>query len=191
MRHLKVQDRLELTLRQQRLGLTLDAPARQAAEQLDGCYVVETDLQVPQADAQTIHDRYKDLALVERDFRTLKTGHLEFRPWFVCTEDNPQAHALTAMLALKSAPPFGARVVVAGSHGGRRFARTRKALLPVLELVHPESGKVMARQVPDPSARQKQLLDALKLKLLATVPEAQVIVGTRKKINQVRQPLGK
>jgi hypothetical protein len=83
-----------LTVTQQRLVLTLDAPALQVAAQLDGCYVVETDLQPAQADAQTIHDRYQDLALVERDLRTLKTGHLEFRPWFVCTADNTQAQAL-------------------------------------------------------------------------------------------------
>ena len=63
--------------------------------------------------------------------------------------------------------------------------------LCVLELVHPESAKAVTRQVPEPSARQKELLDALKLKLPATVPEADVIVGTRKKINQVRKPLEK
>ena len=61
--------------------------------------------------------------------------------------------------------------------------------LCVVELVHPQSGEVLARQVPEPSTRQQQLLDALKLKLPATVPEAEVIVGTRKKINKVRKPL--
>ena len=61
--------------------------------------------------------------------------------------------------------------------------------LCVVELVHPESGEVVIRQVPEPSARQKQLLEALKLTLPATVPEAKVIVVTRKKINKVRQPL--
>jgi hypothetical protein len=40
------------------------------------------------------------------------------------------------------------------------------------------------RQVPDPSARQKQLLDALKLQLPVTVPEAEVIVGTRKPLEK-------
>lgn len=63
--------------------------------------------------------------------------------------------------------------------------------LCVLELVHPESGKVVARQVPQPSAHQQELLDAFELKLPATVPEADVIVGTRKKINQVRKTLEK
>jgi hypothetical protein len=186
---LKVQDWLKLTLKKQRLVLSLDAPALQAAAQLDGCYVVETDLKAPQADAQTIHDRYKDLAFVERDFRTLKTGHLEFRPWFVCTQDNTQAHALTSMLALKirrhlERAWWSLEVTV---EEGLRELET----LCVMELVHPQSGAVVARQVPEPSARQKQLLEALKLGLPATLPQAQVIVGTRKKINNVRKTLEK
>jgi len=43
--------------------------------------------------------------------------------------------------------------------------------------------------VPEPNAHQKQLLEALKLKLPATVPAAEVTVGTRKKINKVRKTL--
>jgi Transposase DDE domain len=184
---LKVGDWFKLAIKKQRLVLTLDVPALQAAAQLDGCYVVETDLKTAQADAQTIHDRYKDLALVERDFRTLKTGHLEFRPWFVCTEDNTQAHALTSMLALKirrhlERAWWSLEVTV---EEGLRELET----LCVMELVHPESAEVVARQVPEPSARQKQLLAALKLHLPGTVPEARVTVGTRKKINQMRKTL--
>jgi hypothetical protein len=49
----------------------------------------------------------------------------------------------------------------------------------------------VARQVPEPEALQKQLLAALKLDLPSTVPEAEVTVGTRKKINQVRKALVK
>jgi hypothetical protein len=60
-----------------------------------------------------------------------------------------------------------------------------------MELVHPQSGEVVARQVPEPTTLQKQLLDALKLDLPIMVPEAQVTVGTRKKINQVRKTLVK
>jgi hypothetical protein len=183
----KVQDWLKLTVRQKRLVLSLDAPALQAAAQLDGCYVVETDLKTAQADAQTIHDRYKDLALVERDFRTLKSGHLEFRPWFVCTEDNTQAHALTSMLALKVRRHLERAwwpLEVTVEEGLRELEK-----LCVMELVHPQSEKVVARQVPEPTALQKQLLEALKLDLPSTLPEAKVTVGTRKKINQVRQTL--
>jgi transposase len=186
---LKVAEWLNLSVRQQRLVLTRDAAALQAAAQLDGCYVVETDLKTAAADAQTIHDRYKDLALVERDFRTLKTGHLEMRPWFVCTEDNTQAHALTAMLALKVRRHLEQAwwsldlTVEEGLHELEQLC--------VMELVHARSGKVVARQVPEPSARQQQLLEALKLVVPTTAPEAHVTVGTRKKINHVRKTLDK
>jgi hypothetical protein len=182
---LKVQDWLSLRVSNQRLVLKLDAQALQAAAQLDGCYAVESDLKTRQADAQTIHDRYKDLAYVERDFRTLKSGHLEFRPWFVCTEDNTQAHALTSMLALKVRRYLEQAwwpLELTVEEGLRELEK-----LCVIELVHPQSGKVVARQVPDPDELQKELLDALKLELPGTVPEARVRVGTRKKINEVRK----
>jgi transposase len=189
IQRLKVQGWLELTVKKQRLALTLDSQALRAQAQLDGCYVVETDLKTRQAQAQTIHDRYKDLALVERDFRTLKSGHLDFRPWFVCTQDNTQAHALTAMLALKVRRHLERAwwsLEITVEEGLRELEK-----LCVIELVHPQSGKVVARQVPEPNSRQKQLLAALELNLPSTVPEAKVTVGTRKKINQTRMTLGK
>jgi len=186
---LKVQSWLTLSVKGKRLVLTPNAAALKATAQLDGCYVVETDLQTQQADAQTVHDRYKDLAFVERDFRTLKTGHLEFRPWFVCREDNTQAHALTAMLALKVRRHLERAwwsLEVTVEEGLRELEQ-----LCVMELVHSQSRVVVARQLPQPSARQHQLLDALKLTLPATVPEPKVVVGTRKKINEVRKTLAK
>ncbi|MSU62785.1 MAG: hypothetical protein EXS31_10380 [Pedosphaera sp.] len=158
---------MKLTVKSQRLILTLDAPALKAAAQLDGCYVVESYLKAAQADAQTLHDRYKDLAFVERDCRTLKCGHLEFRPWFVCTEDNTQAHALTAMLALKIRRHWERAwwsLDLTVEEGLRELEK-----LCVMELIHAQSGKVVARQVP----------------------EAEVTAGTRKKINQVRKTLEK
>lgn len=189
LQRLKVQDWLKLTLQNRQLTLTLDAVALEAASQLDGCYVVETDLSIRQANAQTIHDRYKGLAEVERDFRTLKTGHLELRPWFVCTEDNTQAHALTGMLALKVRRHLEQAwwtLEVTVEEGLRELEQ-----LCVTELVHGPSAAVVARHVPRPSARQQQLLDALKLTLPETVPQAAVTVGTRKKIQHVRKTLKK
>ena len=61
----------------------------------------------------------------------------------------------------------------------------------MIELVHPQSGEVVARRVPEPSIRQKQLLDALKLILPETSPKSEVTVGTRKKINKVRKTIEK
>lgn len=189
LQSLKVQDWLRLTVRKRQLVLSLDAPALQAAAQLDGCYVVATDLPPAAADAPTLHDRYQDLALGERDFRTLKTGHLEGRPGFVCTADNTQAHALTSMLALN----VRRRLERAWGSLEVTVAEGLRELEPlcVLELVHPQSGQGVARQVPEPSARPQQLLEALNLKLPTTVTEAAVTGGPRKKIHQVRKPLAK
>ena len=180
---------LKLSVKKERLVLTLDEPALQAATQLDGCYVVESDLKANQADAQTIHDRYKDLAYVERDFRTIKTGHLKFDPWFVCTEDNTQAHALTSMLALKVRRHLESawwKMEVTVEEGLRELEK-----LCVMELVHTQSDKVIARIVPEPSSRQKELLDALKLSLPTAVPQSEVSVVMRKNINKARKPIEK
>lgn len=188
LKRLKSDGWLKLTVHKQRLTLTHDASALKEESKLDGCYVVESDLKAEQAKAQTIHDRYKDLKFVERDFRTLKSGHLEFRPWFVCTEDNTHAHALTSMLALKVRRHLEQAwwpLEVTVEEGLRELENWC-----VMELVH-SSGKVVARHVPDPSARQKELLDALKLTPPSKLPEAKVSVVTRKKINKERKPLAK
>ena len=91
-----------------------DAAARQHAEQLDGCYVVESDLPKPVASTQQVHDRYLDLTKVERDFRTLKTGLLELRPIYVRKEERTRGHALVALLALKLAREIDRRVAPLG-----------------------------------------------------------------------------
>jgi len=182
-----IDDWLQLQVKKGRLRLKLDRSALEAQAKLDGCYVIETDLQTGQADAQTVHDRYKDLSQVERDFRTLKSGHLDFRPWFVCGEENTQAHALTAMLALKVRRHLEQAwwpLEVTVEEGLRELEQ-----LCVIELVHSSSGQVVAREVPLPSPRQGQLLEALGLSqsLPRLAPTAKVVVGTRKKINGVRK----
>ena len=93
---------------------TEDAPARAEEAQLDGCYVVVSDLPVAAADTQAVHDRYLDLTRVERDFRTLKTGLLEIRPVFLRKADRPRGHALVSLLALKLARALEQRVAPLG-----------------------------------------------------------------------------
>ena len=66
----------------------------QQIEQLDGCYVLKTDLSPTAASKELIHDRYQDLALVEWAFRTSKTVQLEMRPIHVCLASRTRGHAL-------------------------------------------------------------------------------------------------
>jgi hypothetical protein len=91
-----------------------DAAARKTEAQLDGCYVVESDVPAAAADTQAVHDRYLDLTRVERDFRTLKTGLLEIRPVFLRKADRTRGHALVSLLALKLARALEQRVAPLG-----------------------------------------------------------------------------
>jgi transposase len=77
-----------------------DPAARALAAELDGCYVVETDLPEVISNTQEVHDRYIDLTQVERDFRTLKTGLLEIRPVFLRKASRTRGHAVVSLLAL-------------------------------------------------------------------------------------------
>jgi hypothetical protein len=87
---------------QERKVLWSENPAvRAELELLDGCYVLETDLQAEVADAATVNQRYMGLMEVERDFRTMKTGLLEIRPIFLRKANRTTGHALVTMLALK------------------------------------------------------------------------------------------
>ena len=93
---------------------TEDGAARQKQAQLDGCYVIESDLPKEVASTQQVHDRYLDLTQVERDFRTLKTGLLELRPVFLRKEGRTRGHALVCLLALKLARELDRRMAPLG-----------------------------------------------------------------------------
>jgi transposase len=96
---LRLSDWVELTLEERSITLTVNASRQQEEAKLDGCYVLKTDLTPSQAHKEIIHDRYKDLASVERAFRSCKTVHLEMRPIFLRLEERTRAHALVVMLA--------------------------------------------------------------------------------------------
>lgn len=93
---------------------TEDAAAREREAELDGCYVIESDLPRAAADTQQVHDRYLDLTRVERDFRTLKTGLLDLRPIFLRKEGRTRGHALVCLLALKLARELDRRLAPLG-----------------------------------------------------------------------------
>ena len=105
---------VSVRLEGRQVAWTEDASARQKEAQLDGCYVVESDLPAAAATTQAVHDRYLDLTQVERDFRTLKTGLLEIRPVFLRKAERTRGPALVSLLALKLARALDRRVAPLG-----------------------------------------------------------------------------
>ncbi|MDP2969868.1 MAG: IS1634 family transposase, partial [Deltaproteobacteria bacterium] len=74
---------LSVKAQDRQLSLEQDDTVLKEESLLDGCYVIKTDLAKEVADKQLVHDRYKDLAEVEKAFRDCKTEILEVRPVFV------------------------------------------------------------------------------------------------------------
>ena len=97
----KISTFVALTLDDRRIVMSVDEEAKSRAGLLDGCYVLETDVSKELMQAGIVDERYRSLHLVERNFRTLKTGLLEVRPVFVRKAERTSGHALVAMLALK------------------------------------------------------------------------------------------
>jgi hypothetical protein len=73
---------------------TIDAQAA-----LDGIYVIRTSVEADALSPAQVVEAYKDLAHIERDFRSIKTDDLQVRPIRHRLEDRVKAHLLICMLA--------------------------------------------------------------------------------------------
>jgi transposase len=162
---------VELTLNNRTIELQIDEQAKQQAALLDGCYCIESDVPAAQLSTQDVHDRYKDLQDVERNFRRLKTAFLEVRPIFVRKEQRTRGHVFIAMLALKVLRLMEQRLGAAfGSTETNPEAETADSALSALSrlcLEHYTIGEQKIVGLPRPDARQQQILDALNVKLVA------------------------
>ena len=70
-----------------------------AEEELDGLYIVRSNVEPELLDADQTVRAYKDLSKVERAFRSLKTVDLKVRPIYHRRPDRVRAHVLLCMLA--------------------------------------------------------------------------------------------
>lgn len=164
--------------------VTIDVDTDYIAEmaELDGCYVIKSNL--PHAvEKEIIHDRYKDLALVETAFRTCKTSHLEVRPVFVRKEANTRGHVLVVMLAyliVRELKRAWRNLDLTVEEGLEELNR-----LCAMELSINGGGSCL--RLPDPSPKTKKLLDALQIHLPAALPKSKVKVDTKKKLTSRRK----
>jgi hypothetical protein len=167
-----------VTAADRRIQVTVDTEYMAQIAELDGCYALKTDLPARAIDAKAIHDRYKDLAMVETAFRTSKTSHLEVRPVFVRTEASTRGHVLVVMLAYMLV---------------RELKRAWKDLDLTVEEGLAELNRICAMELsvagmdailrlPGPSLLAKQLLDALQVNLPPALPRSKVVVDTKRKL---------
>ncbi|MBU4352995.1 MAG: IS1634 family transposase [Nanoarchaeota archaeon] len=82
-----------------RFSFSIDQEKIEAAESLDGCYVIRTDVDKKRLSKEEVVKGYKRLAGVEKAFRNLKTVSLEMRPIYHHHDDRIRAHIFLCMLA--------------------------------------------------------------------------------------------
>jgi transposase len=82
-----------------RLVVVRDEDSITAEAALDGIYVLRTTIGGDELDAAGVISAYKDLAGVERDFRSMKVIDVDLRPVHHRLEDRVRAHAFICMLS--------------------------------------------------------------------------------------------
>ena len=95
----KMAKHLEVTITDTTLAINRKTVQIEAEAALDGIYVIRTTVPADTLDAAGVVGAYKNLANVERDFRSIKVDDLDLRPIYHRLEDRVRAHVFIVMLA--------------------------------------------------------------------------------------------
>ena len=68
-------------------------------QELDGCYVIKTDVNKDKLDKETTVQTYRNLQKVEQAFRNMKTVMLELRPIYHKSDERIESHIFIVMLS--------------------------------------------------------------------------------------------
>jgi transposase len=190
--------RLKVSEKESRLGLSsfvtvtaadrhieveVDTEYMNEIAELDGCYALKTDLPAAAADKDLVHDRYKDLSMVESAFRTFKTSHLEVRPVFVRTEASTRGHVLVVMLAymiVRELKKAWRDLDLTVEEGLEELNR-----LCAMQLSIKDGGSCL--RIPEPSPIAKELLEKLDVTLPPLLAKSTVNVDTKRKLTSRRK----
>ena len=151
---------------------------------LDGCYVIKTDLNPDAGSSDTIHSRYKDLACVERGFRTMKTGLLEARPIFVRKESRTRGHVFVVMLAymiVHELEKHWSNIDVTVEEGIKE--------LSTIDSITIKAGEKLCHQIPRPRGLGQRLLQSAGVSLPEGIPYQKSKVATKTKLVDRRKPI--
>jgi hypothetical protein len=166
-----------------KISLSIDQDNLDEVSKLDGCYILKTDLKKKMVSKETIHNRYKDLALVEWAFRTSKTVELEVRPVHVRLAKRTRGHALVVMLAYRVVQELANRwckIDLTVDEGIQELSTVCANEMKV-------NGKSRCSKIPEPRESIRELLKAAKVKMPDVLPCSGIKVATRKKLTGRRK----
>lgn len=167
-----------------RLEVAIDEEVLAEEAVLDGCYALKTDLSKEDANKEIIHERYKDLALVEQAFRTSKTVQLEMRPIHVRLATRTRGHVFVVMLAY--------RIAMELAKYWRQLDLTVEEGMAVLSSLCQTEVQINGQtynQIPQPDDLAEKLLSLADVELPTILPKVSSSVTTRKKLPTRRKTL--
>lgn len=161
----------------------IDDDALTEEAKLDGCYVLKTDLPSVSATKETIHNRYKDLSLVESAFRRSKTVHLELRPIHVRLAARTRGHVFVVMMAYQIIQELAVRwcdLDVTVQEGVNELSSLCAQQVSLNGSRH--------NQIPRPRGSVKRLIEAARVRIPEALPCKGIVVATKKKLTSRRKP---
>ena len=162
------------------LKLIESVEALKKQSRFDGCYVLKTNVSAEKADTKCVHDRYKDLAMVEHAFRTCKTDFLEVRPVYVRNEKNSRGHVFVVMLAYMIVHYLRQAwrdLDITPEEGIKQLATLCETKITV-------NGKGGCVKIPEPRKELKQLLAPLNIAMPTILRQDNPNVDTKTKLTK-------
>jgi len=183
IKNLKIDSWIKVQSDQRHLSLLIDEAALEEDSRLDGCYAIKTDLPKSAVSKEVVHNRYKDLALVELAFRTCKQSFLEVRPVYVRKEETTRGHVLVVMMAYMIAKQLKTAwtgLDLTPEEGVKKLASLTCTKMNIKD-------KATCWKIPRPRKELKELLDALGVIMPLALPHKDINVDTRKKLPNSRK----
>lgn len=149
-----------------------------AAQALDGCYVIKTTVSAEAMSKDEVVARYKSLSQVEQAFRNMKSVSLKMRPVHHKKDDRIRAHVFICMLAYylqwhferRLKPLFAeqAEQIESGEKERKEREWTVQSVIESLKTIRHNELSVSGakfQQITALGADQQKIVDLLKIKL--------------------------
>lgn len=168
---------------ERKIKLEIDQQQLTQLSNLDGCYVIKTNLPKELLEKEKVHLRYKDLAFVEQAFREIKSL-LNVRSIYVRKKERTIAHLLISMLAYKIERHLREIWI--------DFDYTPLEAIEVLNqlgsnIIH--IGKARQVTISNPLGECKQLLDKANVIMPSILPYKEADVNTKRKLKYRRKKI--
>ena len=151
-------------------SLKEDVIAKEA--ELDGCYVIKTDVDKEILDKEEVVNCYRGLQKVEQAFKNMKTVALELRPLYHKSDERIESHIFIVMLAYyiqwhmmqKLKPLFEKDGV--GENKRWSFKTVIDRLKSIQRTECLISGVVVKNEISKPDEEQSEILNLLGVNLM-------------------------